>query len=110
MKWLIPYIAAVSAIAIVAVTQHPTLVASSPSPEHPTQPNEAPRRLTINVSVTDPDDLKVTAGDHISVGELIADRTRERQQSTITPGYASTVGITNLSRAGCRYCKSEGRR
>ncbi|MEN8445907.1 MAG: hypothetical protein ABG776_12925, partial [Cyanobacteria bacterium J06555_13] len=42
--------------------------------------NEAPRRLTINVSVTDPDDLKVTEGDRISVGQLIADRGRERQR------------------------------
>ena len=48
--------------------------------EQPTQPNEAPRRLTINVSVTDPDDLKVTEGDSISVGQLIADRTRDRNR------------------------------
>ncbi|MBE9070139.1 hypothetical protein IQ260_26205, partial [Leptolyngbya cf. ectocarpi LEGE 11479] len=73
----------------------------SPS-EQATHPNEAPRRLTINVSVTDPDDLKVTEGDRIIVGQLIADRTRDRnrleaqarqldltlqrlEQSTITP-------------------------
>ncbi|MEA5467199.1 hypothetical protein [Leptothoe sp. PORK10 BA2] len=72
------------------------------SPEQPLQPNEAPRRLTINVSVADPDDLKVTDGDRIAVGQLIADRTRDRnrleaqakqldltlqrlEQSTITP-------------------------
>ena len=49
-------------------------------PKQTTQPNEAPRRLTINVSVTDPDDLKVAEGDRISVGQLIADRGRERQR------------------------------
>ena len=49
-------------------------------PKQSTLPNEAPRRLTINVSVTDPDDLKVAEGDRISVGQLIADRGRERQR------------------------------
>ncbi len=64
----------------VAIAQQPSFVTPTSPPEQPTQPDEAPRRLTINVSVTDPDDLKVTEGDRISVGQLIADRTRERQR------------------------------
>ncbi|MEM0978630.1 MAG: hypothetical protein AAGH78_00005 [Cyanobacteria bacterium P01_H01_bin.58] len=45
-----------------------------------TSEDSAPRRLTINIAVTDPDDLKVTEGDRIAVGQLIADRGRERQR------------------------------
>ena len=99
MKGLIPYALALLAVGGVAIAQQPSFITPTPLPE---QPNEAPRRLTINVSVTDPDDLKVTEGDRISVGQLIADRTRDRnrleaqarqldltlqrlEQSTITP-------------------------
>ncbi|MEM0980353.1 MAG: hypothetical protein AAGH78_08770 [Cyanobacteria bacterium P01_H01_bin.58] len=89
----------------------------------PTQPNSTPRRLTINVSVSDPDDLKVTEGDRISVGQLIADRGRERQRleaqarqldltlqrlehshyPTATTGYASTNRNPNVSRTKRRH-------
>lgn len=76
-----------------------------PSPpektELPTE-SEGPRRLTINVSVSDPEDLKVKEGDRVQPGQLLADRTRDRnrleaqlrqltltlqrlEQSTITP-------------------------
>lgn len=56
------------------------VIAQSP-PEQPTQPvTDSPRRLTISVSVSDPDDLKVTEGDTIAVGDLIADRGRERRR------------------------------
>ncbi|MEM9091941.1 MAG: hypothetical protein AAGC93_24795 [Cyanobacteria bacterium P01_F01_bin.53] len=100
MKALIPYALALLAVGSVAIAQQPTLTTPT---EQPTQlHNEAPRRLTINVSVTNPDDLKVTEGDRIAVGQLIADRTRDRnrleaqarqldltlqrlEQSTITP-------------------------
>ena len=102
MNRVIPYVVAGIAISSVATAQQPSFTTSTSPPEQPTQPNEAPRRLTISVSVTDPDDLKVTEGDRISVGQLIADRGRERQrleaqarqleltmqrleQSTITP-------------------------
>ena len=37
-----------------------------------------PRRLTITVNVTEPDDLKVSQGEQIAKGEIIADRERER--------------------------------
>ncbi|NEP63240.1 MAG: hypothetical protein F6K31_41110, partial [Symploca sp. SIO2G7] len=100
MKKLIPYALALLSMAGVAIAQQPSLTTPT---EQPTQPNnEAPRRLNINVSVADIDDLKVTEGDRITVGQLIADRTRDRnrleaqarqldltlqrlEQSTITP-------------------------
>ena len=80
MKGLIPYVLAGVAISSVAIAQQSSFVTPDSPPEQPTQPNEAPRRLTINVSVTDPDDLKVTVGDRIAVGQLIADRTRDRNR------------------------------
>lgn len=68
-----------------------TIPAFTPSPpEQITQPetDTAPSRLTISVAVADPDDLKVSVGVglpgrspyRLSVGDLIADRTRERQR------------------------------
>ncbi|MEO0738531.1 MAG: hypothetical protein AAFZ35_17185 [Cyanobacteria bacterium J06649_12] len=80
MKGLIPYALALLAVSGVAIAQQPDVTTPTSPPEQPTQPNEAPRRLTINISVTDPDDLKVTEGDRISVGQLIADRTRDRNR------------------------------
>ncbi|EKU97112.1 hypothetical protein Lepto7375DRAFT_0984 [Leptolyngbya sp. PCC 7375] len=77
MKRVIPYVLAGVAIASVATAQQSSFVTP---PEQPNQPHEAPRRLTINVSVTDPADLKVTDGDRITVGQLIADRTRDRNR------------------------------
>ena len=74
---LIPYALALLAVGGVAIAQQPSLITPDTSPE---QPNEAPRRLTINISVTDPGDLKVTEGDRITVGQLIADRTRDRNR------------------------------
>lgn len=67
-----------TAIALSLVTIPVT--AQSP-PEQLTQPTtDSPRRLTISVSVTEPSDLKVTEGDTIIVGDLIADRGRERRR------------------------------
>ena len=80
MKSVLAYTLALVVFAGVAIAQQPSFVAPTSPPEQPTQPNEAPRRLTISVSVTDPDDLKVTEGDRIAVGQLIADRTRDRNR------------------------------
>ena len=80
LRSLIPYALALLAVGGVAIAQQPSFVTPASLPEQPTQPNEAPRRLTISVSVTDPDDLKVTEGDRIAVGQLIADRTRDRNR------------------------------
>lgn len=40
----------------------------------------APRRLEISVSIADPEDLKVVEGQEISQGQVISDRTRQRQR------------------------------
>ena len=42
----------------------------------------SPRRLNITVNVTEPDDLKVSEGERIEKGEIIADRERERIRLT----------------------------
>jgi multidrug efflux pump subunit AcrA (membrane-fusion protein) len=49
----------------------------TPDPAAPSLTN-SPKRLTINVSVAQPDDLKVKEGQSVKVGDLIADRGRER--------------------------------
>ena len=41
-----------------------------------------PKRLNITVNVTEPDDLKVSEGEQIAKGEIIADRERERTRLT----------------------------
>ncbi|MDJ0568583.1 MAG: hypothetical protein QNJ53_06005 [Pleurocapsa sp. MO_192.B19] len=41
-----------------------------------------PKRLTITVKVSEPDDLKVSEGEQIEKGEIIADRERERTRLT----------------------------
>ena len=42
----------------------------------------SPRRLNITVNVTEPDDLKVSEGEQIAKGEIIAYRERERTRLT----------------------------
>ncbi|MDB9529937.1 hypothetical protein PN498_28380 [Oscillatoria sp. CS-180] len=79
MKRLIPYVLSGLAIASVATAQ------TTPPPELPSEPlqpsdTDSPKRLTITVFVADPEDLKVQQGDRVSAGQLIADRTRERQR------------------------------
>ena len=80
LRLLMPYTVAAFVVGGVAIAQQPNFITSTSPPEQSTQPNEAPRRLTISVAVTDPNDLKVTEGDRISVGQLIADRTRDRNR------------------------------
>ena len=80
VRAVFPYALVLLAVGGVAIAQQPSFVTPASLPEQATQPNEAPRSLTINVSVTDPDDLKVTEGDRISVGQLIADRNRDRNR------------------------------
>ena len=82
LKVVSSYVVAELVISGIAIAQQPAF-------QNPTRPtgriihsaeDSNPRRLTINVSVTNPDDLKVTEGDLISVGQLIADRTRDRNR------------------------------
>ncbi|MEM9008482.1 MAG: hypothetical protein AAGE59_33850 [Cyanobacteria bacterium P01_F01_bin.86] len=75
MKGLIPYVLAGVAVASVALAQQ------QPTPDLPTelpQPtiDEGPRRLTIPVAITDPEDLKVKEGDRVEAGQLIAEHLR----------------------------------
>lgn len=74
---LIPYALALVAVGGVALAQQP----SSP-PEQIVVPesDSSPRRLTISVSLADPADLKVKEGDRVEVGQMVADRGRERRR------------------------------
>ena len=47
-----------------------------------TQTTTTPKRLKITVKVSEPDDLKVSEGEEIVAGEIIADRERERSRLT----------------------------
>ena len=80
MKRLIPYVVAGVAIASVAFAQQPptpqNTPALTPTPRNASDPN----RLTITVAVADPKDLKVEQGDRVTQGQLIADRTRDRER------------------------------
>lgn len=49
-------------------------------PEQPLLESDDPRRLTISVSVSDPEDLKVKEGDRVFATQLLADRGRERRR------------------------------
>ena len=80
MKGLIPYVVAGVAIAGVAVAQATPTPQSDPDIAPQTSDDSGPTRLTITVAVTDPEDLKVEQGDRVSQGQLIADRTRERER------------------------------
>lgn len=89
MKGLIPYVVATLAIASITLAQTPP--SAEPTTPAPAPTADSPHRLTITVSVADPEDLKVSEGDRIEAGQLIADRTRDRarletqhQQLTLT--------------------------
>ena len=71
-----------------------------PTPAAPLA-SESPHRLTINVSVAEPADLKVKAGATVKTGDLIADRGRERsrleaqkQQLTLALSRLKSAHIT----------------
>ena len=70
------------AIAIITTDFFP-LASWATGTNRPTQTETTtPRRLNITVNVTEPDDLKVTEGERIEKGEIIADRERERIRLT----------------------------
>jgi len=80
MKRLIPYVLSGVAIAGVAVAQTPTPQSAPDIAPKTSSDDSGPTRLTITVAVADPEDLKVEQGDRVETGQLIADRTRERQR------------------------------
>lgn len=80
LNGLIPYVLAVVALGGVALAQPSPAPLSPPEQLDAPQPAAAPQRLTINVTVADPDDLKVAEGDRVAVGQLLADRGREKRQ------------------------------
>lgn len=55
-------------------------VQSTPPAPSPSAQSHSPHRLTINVAVAEPTDLKVKEGQDIKAGELVADRGRERSR------------------------------
>ena len=70
------------AIAIITTSIFP-LPSWATGTNQPTQTETTtPRRLNITVNVTEPDDLKVSEGEQIDKGEIIADRERERIRLT----------------------------
>ncbi|MEM9814988.1 MAG: hypothetical protein AAF827_01040 [Cyanobacteria bacterium P01_D01_bin.6] len=80
MKGLIPYVVTGVAIASVAVAQTTPTPQRAPDIAPLTSEDSGPTRLTITVAVAGPEDLKVQQGDRVSQGQLIADRTRERER------------------------------
>ena len=82
VKGFIPYaitLVAVSGVAIAQQSPQP-IKESPPKQQSQTTTSSSPRRLTINVSVAEPEDLKANEGDRVTVGQLLADRSRERQR------------------------------
>ena len=54
---------------------------SSPLPTHDSSPNSVePNRLKIELTITDPSDLKIKPGDKVVKGQVISDRTTERRR------------------------------
>lgn len=80
LNGLIPYALAVVALGGVALAQQSPAPVSPPEQLPLAQPAAAPQRLTVKVTVADPADLKVAEGDRVEVGQLVADRGREKQR------------------------------
>jgi hypothetical protein len=67
----------IGTLAIASIT--PSIATGeNPQKSEPTPTTAQPSRLSITVQVTEPDDLKVSEGDAVEVGQILADRDRER--------------------------------
>jgi biotin carboxyl carrier protein len=62
------------------------------------EPTTSPRRLTIAVNVAEPNDLKIKEGQQIKVGDLIADRERERSRLSFQQKQLK-ISLTRLETA-----------
>ena len=74
-------------LVIAAIAIAPTFTNFFPLPSWATanqeqETNTRPRRLAITVKVSEPDDLKVSEGEEIVAGEIVADREQERIRLT----------------------------
>lgn len=76
MRHLLSATIALSLLTIPVLAQAP----SEQNPSSTQSTTETPRRLSINVIISDPSDLKVSSGDRVLSGQLIADRTAERKR------------------------------
>ena len=105
MTWfsnLLPYSLAASGIVLVSTLSiNATNTNPNTSTPQPTTQESSPRRLTVTVNVAEPNDLKIKEGQQVSVGDLIADRERERsrlsfqkQQLKISLTRLETANIT----------------
>lgn len=79
LRDIVPYALAFVLVGGVAIAQQ-SINLSPPEQKTPPATDEFPRRLTINVAVADVEDLKVAEGDRVTVGQLIADQSRQRQR------------------------------
>ena len=70
------------AIAIITTNIYPLPSWATAIAQQTQTETTTPRRLNITVNVTEPDDLKVSEGEQIAKGEIIADRERERTRLT----------------------------
>ena len=68
------------AIALMPVSFPVTAQQNLEQPEDSPTVNSTRKRHTITVTVSSPEDIKVEEGDRITEGEVIADRTREREK------------------------------
>ncbi|KAM3092572.1 hypothetical protein ACKFKF_31125, partial [Phormidesmis sp. 146-12] len=75
------FIVAVLLTGCVAQAQNPTPTSSSaPTPSPTATPTQRTGRFKLQLTLTAPEDLKVKEGDTVLVGQVLSDRTRERQR------------------------------
>lgn len=63
-----------------AVAESPTTLTTPNFDYQPKPKSVEPNRIKINLTITDPSDLKVKPGDEVTKGQIISDRTTERQR------------------------------
>jgi multidrug efflux pump subunit AcrA (membrane-fusion protein) len=115
MTWfsnLIPYGLATAGIILVSAittkttgtspaisqTSPPTTTQTSTTTPQSPEPTTSPRRLTVTVNVAEPSDLKIKEGQQVKVGDLIADRERERSRLSFQQKQLK-ISLTRLETA-----------
>ena len=91
MEWLsnlISYGLATAGVVLVSTNSinvsgtSPTTIETSPQTTQTAIATTSPRRLNVTVKVASPEDLKISEGQEIKQGDLIADRQREKTRLT----------------------------